>query len=624
MLNVFRKFILAFFLLFHFQLFCQNNSFNVSALALRDLSEFNNIGKNWNIVGDINAGFNDTQLNSKPGTGILLNTITPKDKKYQSSQNAFTKFEHGDVYLEMDFMMAKGSNSGIYLQSRYEVQLYDSWGIQNPHYVDCGSIYSRWDEKRPEGKKGYEGHPPLSNACFAPGLWQHLEIEFQAPRFNDSGKKIEQAKFIKIVLNGVIIHENIILTGPTRSSSNEEEKALAPIMIQGDHGTVAFKNIKYAVLGTFKASVKDLTYEYYEGNFENFDKVLPSKLTRKGSASGIDYRVGDTPNLMCLYFMGKLTVPEAGDYELLIIRNGLANFSIDGKEVMNEGFKSMNEAGFIKVNLKEGEHNFKLGYLKNDNWFQPALAFLIQKKNYKPVELYVGASLPQPEIVPMMEVFTKSEPELIRSFLNYKGKKLTHVISVGDPEGVHYSYNLNQAGLLQVWRGKFLNTAEMWYDRGEPQIASALGGVTVLSGKCPLEINQKSGISLHDSLNDRTELIYKSYKLGEDRYPTFEYSYNGIGFTDSFKPYDNRKGLLREINLLGSPSEEILFKLAEGSKVEMVGEQLYAINDQEYYVKILDVNAKPIIYKSNNGYALLIPALSGKKHISTLKYILYW
>jgi len=624
MLNVFRKLILAFFLLFNFQLFCQNNSFNVSAFALKDLSEFNNIGKNWSIVGDISAGFYDTQLSSKPGTGILLNTITPKDKKFQSTQNAFTKFEHGDVYLEMDFMMVKGSNSGIYLQSRYEVQLFDSWDVIEPHSNDCGSIYGRWDEKRPEGQKSYEGHPPMSNACFAPGLWQHLEVEFQAPRFDASGKKIEPAKFVKIVLNGVTIHENIILTGPTRSAVNEDEKALAPIMIQGDHGTVAFKNIKYAALSTFKVSVKDITYEYYEGKFENFDKILPSKQTRKGSAPEIDYRIGDTPNSMCLYFMGRLTVPEAGDYELQIIRNGLANFSIDGKEIMREGFKSMHETSLLKVNLKEGEHDFKLGYLKNETWLPPALGFLIEKKNYKPVELSAKASLIDPEVVPLIEVPIKAEPELIRSFLNYKGKKLTHVISVGDPEGIHYSYNLNQAGLLQVWKGKFLNTSEMWYERGEPQIASSLGSLMIMSGKCPIEINQKSGISLHDSLNDRTELIYKGYKLGEDRYPLFEYAYNGIRFTDSFKPYDNKRGLKREVALLVSPSEEILFKLAEGSKIEMVGDQLYAINNQQYYVKILEVNEKPIIYKTNNGYALLIPALSGKKSISTLKYILYW
>jgi len=72
---------------------------------------------------------------------------------------------------------------------RYEVQLFDSWSVKAPKYSDCGGIYERWDEARGPGKQGYEGHAPLANASRAPGLWQHLHIEFQAPRFDAAGKK---------------------------------------------------------------------------------------------------------------------------------------------------------------------------------------------------------------------------------------------------------------------------------------------------------------------------------------------------------------------------------------------------------------------------------------------------
>ena len=56
----------------------------------------------------------------------------------QNQANLFTRWEHGDVDLSLDFMMAKGSNSGIYLQGRYEVQLLDSWGIDSVSSSDCG------------------------------------------------------------------------------------------------------------------------------------------------------------------------------------------------------------------------------------------------------------------------------------------------------------------------------------------------------------------------------------------------------------------------------------------------------------------------------------------------------
>ena len=97
--------------------------------------------------------------------------------------------QHGDVDLELDYMMASKSNSGVYLQGRYEIQLRDSWEIRTPNVHDNGAVYERWDEKRPDGQKGYEGHAARQNASRAPGLWQHMKISFQAPRFNANGQK---------------------------------------------------------------------------------------------------------------------------------------------------------------------------------------------------------------------------------------------------------------------------------------------------------------------------------------------------------------------------------------------------------------------------------------------------
>jgi hypothetical protein len=152
--------------------------------------------------------------------------------------------------------------------------------------------------------EGYEGHPPLKNASLAPGLWQHLEILFQAPRFDASGKKISSAKFIKVVLNGITIHENIILTGPTRGSEFANESALGPIRIQGDHGMVAFRNIKYAALEDLSIPITDLTYEYYEGPAIAGQSSL-KELVRKGKADAIDVRLADAKNNYLLKLQGK-------------------------------------------------------------------------------------------------------------------------------------------------------------------------------------------------------------------------------------------------------------------------------------------------------------------------------
>ena len=68
-------------------------------------------------------------------------------------------------------------------------------------------------------------------------------MTFRAPRFNDSGKKTENARFVKVVHNGVVIHEEVEVTGPTRSASFEDEGAWGPLMLQGDHGPVAYRNL---------------------------------------------------------------------------------------------------------------------------------------------------------------------------------------------------------------------------------------------------------------------------------------------------------------------------------------------------------------------------------------------
>jgi hypothetical protein len=195
---------------------------------------FRPLSANWKLAGDLMGDpRRDKALTPTPGTDLLV--CNPGREK-ETRGHLFTAWEHGDLELDVEFLLTPGSNSGIYLQGRYEVQLFDSWGVREPKSSDCGGIYVRWDTKREKGKESYEGHAPRANACRAPGLWQKLHIAFQAPVFDANGRKTKNARFTKVVLNGFTIHENVEVTGPTRSSAYEDEKPLGPLMIQGDHG----------------------------------------------------------------------------------------------------------------------------------------------------------------------------------------------------------------------------------------------------------------------------------------------------------------------------------------------------------------------------------------------------
>lgn len=211
-----------------------------SGIQLSDLSAFKDPGKTWSIAENTHASLKiDNELKVTKGVGVLVNIYTNKTP----GTDLYTDAVYGNVIIELDYMMAKGANAGIYLQGNYEIQLMDSWGVLSPSSSDNGGVYERWDDSKPEGYKGFGGYAPRQNASKAPGLWQHLKIVFQAPKFDAAGKKTENAKIVSAELNGVMIHENVILFGPTRGASTEE-KALGPLRIQGDHGSAAFKNIR--------------------------------------------------------------------------------------------------------------------------------------------------------------------------------------------------------------------------------------------------------------------------------------------------------------------------------------------------------------------------------------------
>lgn len=171
----------------------------------------------------------------QPGQGVLVNGTRGR------TVDLLTESQFGDVDLHVEFCIPKHSNSGVYLQGRYEVQVYDSYGVEKDAYpgIECGGIYPRWIHNQ-----NVEGHSPLVNASKPAGQWQSFDIEFRAPRFDPSGKKIANARMVKVSQNGKIIQQNVELTGPTRSAHWDDERPVGPILLQGDHGPVAYRNLR--------------------------------------------------------------------------------------------------------------------------------------------------------------------------------------------------------------------------------------------------------------------------------------------------------------------------------------------------------------------------------------------
>jgi hypothetical protein len=184
----------------------------------------------WKLVGDVKLDpANEKQLDPSAAPGdILVNDL----KVGQHGTDIYTEKEFGDCEVHVELMVPKGSNSGVYLMGRYEVQVFDSFGKKKPTKADMGGIYNTADPIA-------ENYEPK-----APGEWQTLDITFQAPKFDADGKKTANAKFLSVKLNGKEIHKDVEAPKPTGSEISSKEVPTGPIMLQGDHGPVAFRNLR--------------------------------------------------------------------------------------------------------------------------------------------------------------------------------------------------------------------------------------------------------------------------------------------------------------------------------------------------------------------------------------------
>lgn len=195
--------------------------------------------KGWKLKGE------DAQSKWKVGVANLdannpsnLVVVDAKDAKEAQLVNALgggvdisTDEKFGDCTIQLEFMVPKGSNSGVYVMGEYEVQILDSFGKKDEELTqgDLGALYS--------------AAKPKTNVAKAPGQWQTLEIVFEAPKFAGD-KRVAPAKFVKVTLNGDVIHENVTVNGPTPGGLTGKEAEQGPLMFQGDHGAVAYRKLQ--------------------------------------------------------------------------------------------------------------------------------------------------------------------------------------------------------------------------------------------------------------------------------------------------------------------------------------------------------------------------------------------
>ncbi len=152
--------------------------------------------------------------------GDELVCIAPHGGNDLLTEKKFTDFE-----LHVEFQAT--SNSGVYLQGRYEIQIDNSYK-QKAGKHSCGALYSQI--------------APSKNMAKPPKEWQTFHVLFKAPR-GKAGKVTQKAR-VTLVWNGEKVIDDAEITGPTGGALDGKVLEPGPILLQGDHGRVAFRNIK--------------------------------------------------------------------------------------------------------------------------------------------------------------------------------------------------------------------------------------------------------------------------------------------------------------------------------------------------------------------------------------------
>jgi hypothetical protein len=148
----------------------------------------------------VNSGWvvrDGMMVNAKPGTDLM-------------TEKTFTDFK-----LAAEFRYPKGSNSGVYLRGRYEVQIEDNFG-QEPDSHKIGGVYGFLT--------------PSVNAGKRPGEWQTLEVTLVG-------------RVVTVVLNGERVIDRQTIPGITGGAIDGKEGEPGPILLQGDHGPVEFRKV---------------------------------------------------------------------------------------------------------------------------------------------------------------------------------------------------------------------------------------------------------------------------------------------------------------------------------------------------------------------------------------------
>jgi hypothetical protein len=301
---------------------------------------------------------------------------------------------------------------------------------------------------------------------------------------------------------------------------------------------------------------------------------------------------------------------------------GGARLEIGGREVlMNRGLVPT-AAGDIE--LTAGSHPFSFVFYKNRPWTNHrAVSLWAEGPGVERHALHDLGATPANVTDPII-VEPGAEAVALRGFVDHATGMRTHAISVGDPSGVHYAYDLAAGALLHAWRGPFLEATDMWHGRGERQLAHPRGSVIDFSGAPALAILPDARTPWPDSAGSAGSFRPLGYAVDERGRPTYRYRIAELEVEDRIRPDESGTVLERELVIRGSGTEGGLFvRVAEGSRIAHLADGSYAVDDNRFYVSPARGTPRPQVRTVTGGEELIVP-LQLRQGEARITYSIIW
>ncbi len=190
-----------------------------------------------------------------------------------------SRMEFGDIDLSLRFMLPEGSDSGLFLMGRYEIELRDQHAAPGAQASvhDSGALAAAADGS-------FAARAPVFGAYRGPGEWHGLSVRFCAPRFDASGRKTANARFLRVLIDDTLMQEEVELTGPTAGAPLTGEQPQGPLVLQGGRGQIAIQDLTMRL-----REPRALPGDPNQGWVRLFDgSTLAGWLAQSGSITGSD------------------------------------------------------------------------------------------------------------------------------------------------------------------------------------------------------------------------------------------------------------------------------------------------------------------------------------------------